>query len=154
MIMRWLSPHFLLEEMTRTDTGLPNVCPPALIPKLELLCVRILEPVREHFGRPVRVNSGYRSPKVNAAVGSKPTSQHAKAEAVDFEVPGVTNLKVAQWVRDNLEFDQLIGEAFRAGDPAAGWVHASLKASGNRRSVLTMTMGSHGPVYTKGLPNG
>ena len=149
-----LSAHFTLAELTRTDTGLDNTCPKILLPKLELLCVRILEPVREHFGKPVRVNSGWRAPKVNAAAGSKPSSQHAKAEAVDFEVPGVRNLVVAQFVRDELDFDQLIGEAFRANDPAAGWVHASYKASGNRRSVLTMTLGSHGPVYTKGLPNG
>ena len=149
-----LSAHFTLAELTRTSTGLDNTCPPALLPKLELLCVHILEPVREYFGRPVRVNSGYRAPKVNLAVGSKPSSQHAKAEAVDFEVPGVRNLVVAQFVRDELDFDQLIGEAFRANDPAAGWVHASYKASGNRRSVLTMTLGSHGPVYTKGLPDG
>lgn len=152
--MTRLTDHFTLEEMLRTGTGLPNPCPGAVIPKLRLVCSRVLEPVRAHFGRPVRVNSGYRSPAVNKAVGSKPTSQHAKGEAVDFEVPGVPNLEVARWVRDNLEFDQLIGEAFKAGDPSAGWVHVSFNEHRNRKAVLTMTLGSHGPVYSKGLPIG
>lgn len=147
-----LSPHFTLAELTRTGTGLPNDPSPAQIEKLRALCVHILEPVREHFGKPVKVNSGYRSPAVNAAVGSKPTSQHAKGEAVDFEIPGVSNTALARWVRDNLDYDQLIAEAVKPNDPSAGWVHCSWVPTGRRKQCLTATMGSHGMVYSQGLP--
>lgn len=147
-----LSTHFTAEEFERTSTGLPNKIPPQLLPKLQDLCEHVLEPVREHFKRPIRINSGYRSPAVNAAVGSKPTSQHAKGEAADIEVPGVSNLVLAEWIRSNLEFDQLILEAHRKGDPSSGWVHVSWKAGPKRNQVLTMTLGSHGPVYSQGLP--
>lgn len=147
-----LSPHFTLAELTRTGTGLPNTPSPAIIDKLKALCVHVLEPVREHYGKPVTVNSGYRSPAVNAAVGSKPTSQHAKGEAADIEVPGVANAALARWIRDNLDFDQVIAEAVKPNDPAAGWVHVSWVPTGRRKQCLTATMGSHGMVYSQGLP--
>lgn len=148
-----LSEHFTLAELTATRTGLPNDAPPPVRLKLVQVCKAILEPVRAHYGRPVTVNSGYRSPAVNKAVGSSPGSQHAVGEAVDFEVPGVSNGDVAKWCRDNLPaFGQLILEAHRPGDPASGWVHCSLPTARHNRQVLTMTMGTHGPVYSKGLP--
>lgn len=147
-----LSPHFALSEFESTSTGLPNKVPDALIPKLQDLCEHVLEPVRAHFKRPVKVNSGYRSPAVNAAVGSKPNSQHTKGEAADIEIPGVSNLILAQWIRDNLDYDQLILENHKPGQPSSGWVHVSWKAGPRRKSTLTMTMGSHGPVYSQGLP--
>ncbi len=150
--MTQLSPHFTLAELTRTGTGLPNDPPAAVVEKLRALCVHVLEPVREHFKRPVKVNSGYRSPAVNAAVGSKSTSQHAKGEAADIEVPGVSNTILARWIRDNLDFDQLIAEAVKPNDPAAGWVHVSWVAGSRRKQCLTATMGSHGMVYSQGLP--
>lgn len=147
-----LSPHFTLAELTKTGTGLTNNPSPAIIDKLKALCVHVLEPVREHYGKPVTVNSGYRSPAVNAAVGSKSTSQHAKGEAADIEVAGVANAALARWIRDNLDFDQLIAEAVKPNDPAAGWVHVSWVPVGRRKQCLTATMGSHGMVYSKGLP--
>lgn len=146
-----LSPHFSLAEFEHTDTGLPNAVPPALIPSLRALCTKVLEPIRAHFG-PVTLNSGYRSPKVNAAVGGAPTSQHAKGQAADIEVASASNLALAQWVRDNLSFDQLILESYKPGKPTSGWVHVSwTEARKPRRSILTMTMGSHGPVYSTGI---
>jgi len=150
--MMQLSQHFALAEFERTSTGLPNAVPPGLIPSLTPLCIKVLEPIRAHFG-PVRLNSGYRSPRVNAAVGGAPTSQHAKGEAADIEIDGVSNLALARWIRDNLAFDQLILEGYHLGAPSSGWVHVSwTEARAPRRSVLTMTMASHGPVYTPGLP--
>ena len=147
-----LSAHFHLSEFERTSTGLPNKVPDALIPKLQDLCEHVLEPIRAHFGKPVTINSGYRSPAVNKAVGSKPSSQHAKGEAADIEVPGVANAALARWIRDNLDFDQLIAEAVKPNDPAAGWVHVSWVPVGRRKQCLTATMGSHGMVYSQGLP--
>jgi zinc D-Ala-D-Ala carboxypeptidase len=146
-----LSPHFTLEEMTRTSKPFPNVPPTVEMQALKNLCEEVLEPIRAHFGKPVRINSGYRSPKVNAAVGSKPTSQHAKGEAADLEIDGVSNAEVAKWIRDNLVFDQLILENHKPGDPNSGWVHVSYRNGRARRSVLTMTLGSHGPVYSEGI---
>lgn len=146
-----LSPHFSLTEMTRTGTGLSNAAPPQAIANLTALCVNVLEPIRIHFGKPVQINSGYRGPAVNRAVGSKPTSQHAKGEAADIEIPGVSNLALARWIAANLTFDQLIAEAVKANDPSAGWVHVSY-APRMRGQVLTMTLGTHGAVYSTGLP--
>ncbi len=144
-----LSPNFTLAELTRTSTGLPNTPPPEIIEKLRAVCVNVLEPVRAHFGRPVTVNSGYRSPQVNRAVKGAATSQHVRGEAVDFEVPGVGNGVVAAWVRDNLEYDQVILEAHYPHLPSSGWVHCSWTPARRRKSVLTFTPGKG---YTKGLP--
>lgn len=147
-----LSPHFTLEELTRTSQPFPNVPGPKALVSLKVLCVAILEPVRAHFGKPVHINSGYRSPKVNAAVGSKPTSQHALGEAADIEIPGVPTVEVARWIRDSLAFDQVICENYHAGQPNSGWTHVSYRVGRARKSVLTMTLSSHGAVYTQGLP--
>jgi len=140
-----LSPHFTLAELTHSDAavrlGLKNVPNATVIEALRQVCVHVLEPARAHFGKPVTVNSGYRSQAVNRAVKGSSTSQHVKGEAVDFEVPGVSNGDVAAWVRFNLQYDQLILEAYTPGNPSSGWVHVSWKPSGRRSSVLTYTPG-------------
>lgn len=147
-----LSTHFALAEFEVTHTGLPNDVPPGLIPNLQALCEKVLEPIRAHFGA-VTINSGYRAPAVNAAVGGAPTSQHTKGEAADIEVPGHSNFEVATWIRDHVQFDQMILEAYHPGVPSSGWVHCSWsRAHPPRLSILTMTMAAHGPVYTPGLP--
>ncbi|MEO9625855.1 MAG: D-Ala-D-Ala carboxypeptidase family metallohydrolase [Qipengyuania citrea] len=137
-----LSPHFTLEEFTRSATArrlnIDNTPGDHEVLAMIELCSRVLEPVRAHFGgKPVRVTSGYRSPALNKAVGSSWRSQHRKGEAVDFEIPGVSNYEVARWIRDNLEFDQLILENYIRGDPNSGWVHVSYRADRARKSVLT-----------------
>lgn len=145
-----LTEHFTLEEMTRTAQPFPNNPSQVEVTALRNLCTHVLEPVRERFG-PVKVNSGYRSSQVNAAVGSSDKSQHRKGEAADIECPGVSNIVLAKWIRDNLHFDQLILEAYKPGIPDSGWVHVSYRTGRARKSVLTMTMGSHGPVYSQGI---
>lgn len=133
-----LTPHFRLSELIRTSHAADNwPSTPDEILKLQYVCQWVLEKVRTRFGRPVSVNSGYRSQAVNALVGGSTKSQHMKAEAVDFEVPGIANGDVAAWVRDNLVFDQLILECYTAGEPSSGWVHCSLVRQGNRKSLLT-----------------
>jgi putative chitinase len=107
-------------------------------------CEKILEPVRAKFG-PVTINSSYRAPLVNKAVGGSATSQHVNGQAIDFEVKGVDNKKVADWVADNLEFDQVILEFYAAGDKNSGWVHASIKKEGgNRKQRLVATKSKAG----------
>jgi hypothetical protein len=133
-----LTPHFRLSELLKTSHRADNwPSSPDEILKLQYVCFWVLEKVRAHFGRPVSVNSGYRSSAVNTLVGGSTTSQHMKAEAIDFEVPGVANGDVAVWIRDTLVFDQLILECYTAGEPSSGWVHCSLVRQGNRRSTLT-----------------
>lgn len=152
-----LSLNFTLAEMTSSDTarriGDANQPGPVEIQAMLALCRNILEPIRAHFGRPVRINSGYRSDRVNAAVGSKPGSQHRRGEASDIEIEGVANAELARWiVSSTLPFDQVILEAYRPGVPGSGWVHVSHRSNAaNRRNALTMTMGSHGPVYSAGI---
>ena len=123
-----LTRNFTLEELTKSDTairkGINNNPNPEQIEKLKTLCEKNLQPVRDHFGR-VKVTSGYRSPELCVAIGSSLNSQHAKAEAVDFEVLGVDNAEVADWVKMNCETDQLILEYYTPGEPNSGWIHAS-----------------------------
>lgn len=143
MLPKNLSENFTLTEATKsqeaTRRGLDNTPSPEIFERMQAVCEAILEPVRAHFKKPVLVNSFYRAPAVNAAIGSKDTSQHTKGEAVDFEVPGIDNDDLAKWVRDNLEFDQLIREFPQAGIPDSGWVHASYKESGRRKECLTIS---------------
>jgi len=123
-----LSRNFTLSELIKSDTairkGIDNNPNAEQIDKLKMLCEKILQPVRDHFGR-VKVTSGYRSPELCVAIGSSLNSQHAKAEAVDFECVGVDNAEVADWVKMNCETDQLILEYYTPGEPNSGWIHAS-----------------------------
>ena len=144
-----LTEHFTLEELTVSPTakklGLSNVPTPQHIENMRYCCEKILEPVRAHFGKPIQVNSSYRSPLVNKAVGGSNTSQHVNGQAIDFEIPGVDNKVVADWVADNLEFDQVILEFYTRGDKNSGWVHASIKKEGgNRRQRLIATKSKAG----------
>ena len=143
-----LTEHFTLEELTVSPTakklGLSNNPTPEHIANMKYCCEKILEPVRAKFG-PVTVNSSYRSPLVNKAVGGSKTSQHVNGQAIDFEVKGVDNKVVADWVADNLEFDQVILEFYTSGDKNSGWVHASIKKEGgNRRQRLIATKSKAG----------
>jgi zinc D-Ala-D-Ala carboxypeptidase len=123
-----LSRNFTLQELTKSDTairkGIDNNPNADQVEKLKTLCERVLQPVRDHFGR-VKVTSGFRSPELCAAIGSSVNSQHAKAEAVDFEVVGVDNAEVADWIYKNIQTDQLILEFYTPGEPNSGWIHAS-----------------------------
>ena len=150
-----LSEHFTLGELTVSPTakklGLSNNPTPEHIENMKYVCEKILEPVRAHFGKPVQINSSYRSPAVNAKVGGSKTSQHSNGEAVDFEIPGIPNKQLADWVGDNLEFDQVILEFYNAKDGAnSGWVHCSIKRNGkNRKQRLIATKSkAGGTVYT------
>jgi len=147
-----LTEHFSLAEMIVSPTakrlGLSNTPTPEHIENMRYCCEKILEPVRAKFG-PVTVNSSYRAPLVNKAVGGSKTSQHVNGQAIDFEVKGVDNKKVADWIGDNLEFDQVILEFYTAGDKNSGWVHASIKKGGGNRKVRMIATKSKagGTVY-------
>ena len=137
-----LSEHFSLEEMTKSQTGarkgIDNTPPPEVVENLKLLCENVLEKVRIHFGRPVIVNSGYRGPKLNKAIGGAKKSQHLTGQAADIEVPGVDNSVLFCWIKDNLVFDQVILEFHKKGIPDSGWVHVSWNTKGNRKQAITI----------------
>ena len=146
-----LSKNFTLAEFTKSQTaerkGIDNTPSDNHIESMELLCNEVLEPIRYHFDKPIMINSGYRSVALCEAIGSKATSQHAKGEAADIEIPGVDNLDIATFIMDNLDFDQLILECY-TGEPSSGWVHVSFKDVENRKDVLTYDR-TNG--YRKGL---
>jgi zinc D-Ala-D-Ala carboxypeptidase len=149
-----LSKHFTLEEMTKSMTatrkGINNIPGPGEIKSLGDLCYEVLEPLRAHFDLPVTITSGYRSEALCEAIGSKKTSQHAKGQAVDLEIPSVPNIKVAYWLQNNVDFDQLIMEFYDKEDPAGGWIHISYHESdSNRKQILTFD----GKSYSEGLPD-
>jgi hypothetical protein len=123
-----LTRNFSLLELTKSDTairkGIDNNPNADQVEKLKALCENILQPVRDHFGR-VKVTSGFRSVELCMAIGSSANSQHAKAEAADFECPGVDNAELADWIHKNLSYDQLILEFYTPGEPNSGWIHCS-----------------------------
>ena len=96
------------------------------------LCENILQPIRDEFG-PFIVSSGFRSVALCQAIGSKATSQHAKGQAADFEVPGVDNYELALWIADNLPYDQLILEYYSGGN--SGWIHCSYVPNGRKQKL-------------------
>ena len=152
-----MSPHFKLSEFTKSETAIrkkiDNTPNAEHAQNLKNVCEKILEPVRNHFGKPVRINSGYRGPALNAAVGGSSKSQHCNGEAVDFEIDGLANPELAKWVTENCEFDQCILEFYDPKEgPNSGWVHASYTTSGpNRKQILTAVTENGKTVYKPGF---
>ena len=135
-----LSKNFSLEELTQSQTALrnniDNTPNEVQIANLEELVLNILQPLRDYYEAPVKITSGFRSPELCVAIGSSTNSQHAKGEAADFEIPGVSNKELADWIHANLVYDQLILEFFDGKDPNSGWVHCSHKGNNNRKQYL------------------
>jgi hypothetical protein len=137
--------------MTKSQTaerkGIDNEPNEKEIQKLIALAQDVLQPIRNQFGQ-VTVNSGFRCLELNRELGSKDTSQHCLGEAADIEVAGLSNMELAEWIKHNCEFDQLILEFWYPGagpnsvpgaGPNSGWVHLSYKDDGtNRKEVLTI----------------
>ena len=135
-----LSDNFSLNELTKSQTaerkGIDNTPGPNHQENLKSLWEMILQPVRDHFGQVVSVSSGYRSQELCVAIGSSTQSQHAKGEAADFEIFGVSNKELADWINENLDYDQLILEYWKESDPNSGWVHCSYTDGSNRKQYL------------------
>lgn len=150
-----LSANFTLKELTKSDTatrlGLDNTPDEQALENLKTLCDKVLQPVREHFGKSVTVNSGYRSPESNAAVGGSKTSDHCKGQAADIEIVGVANADLAQWIMDNLDYTQLILEFYTPGIPDSGWVHVSYDPNNLKKQELTATKVAGKTTYLNGL---
>lgn len=147
-----LSEHFTLKEgcksSTATRLGIKNTPNGPAINAMVLTCQNVLEPIRANYGA-FTPNSFFRCLELNRALGSKDSSQHVTGEAVDVEIPGVSNLELAQWCREHLDFDQLLLEFHTPGDPSSGWVHISWFDGQRRNEVLTITRDG----VQRGLPN-
>lgn len=149
-----LSKHFELAEFTRSDNakrlGISNLPTIEHQENMKFVCEKVLEPIREHFNRPLILSSGYRSAALNAKTkGASSTSQHSTGEAVDIDMDGteVTNRQIFEFIRDNLEFDQLINEYPIDDNPS--WVHVSYESKGKqRKQILIAKKVKNKPVYS------
>jgi len=134
-----LSDHFSLAEFTKSQTairkGIKNDPNDAAVENMRLLCENILEPVRQHYDIPFTLNSGFRCLALNEAVGSSSRSQHVTGQAADFEIPTIANKDLAHWIMDNLDYDQVLLEFYKEGDPSSGWVHCSYDNGNNRKQA-------------------
>lgn len=150
-----LTANFSLHEMTKSETALrkdmPNEPTEADIANLKLLAEKVLQPLRDHYGVGIKVNSGYRSPDVNAAVGGSRTSDHCKGQAADIEIAGVPNATLAQYIKDSLQYTQLILEFYTPGVPDSGWVHVSYDSNNLKCQTLTAVKKDGKTVYLNGL---
>lgn len=132
-----LSENLSLSEVTKSQTAIRNGIDnrPSLHHQdnLMILANTVFQPLRDWYGKPITVSSGYRSPELNKAIGGSATSQHSKGEALDLDTVS-DNAKLFRYIKDNLPFDQLIWEFGDDNNPA--WVHVSYSQHGNRGDVL------------------
>ena len=136
-----LTENISLKELTKSETatrfGISNEPSEEIIANLQKLATNILQPIRDNFGKPLIITSGYRSPEVCLKVGSTINSQHTKGQAADFEIGGMANKDLSDWIHQNLDYDQLILEFWKPEEPNSGWVHCSYKGEGlNRKQYL------------------
>jgi len=138
-----LTANITLDELCKSQvserTGINNNPNPQQIENIKALAVNVLQPIRSHFDKPLIISSGFRCAELCIAIGSSINSQHVAydgAAAADFEIPGVDNLDLAIWIKNNLDIDQGILEFYREGEPTSGWIHCSYAKEGNRNQWL------------------
>jgi len=136
-----LSKHLDLAEVTRSESakreGIINMPTPEHYENLKVIAEKIFEPIREHFGVPIFISSGYRSEALNVYIGGSRSSDHSKGRALDLDMDGsssgVTNKMIFEFIKDNLDYDQLINEY------DFGWVHVGYRLNANRKQTLRAT---------------
>jgi D-alanyl-D-alanine dipeptidase len=136
-----LSENLELAEVIRSSTakrlGIKNEPTAIHLNNLKILAEKIFQPIRSHFGRPIFISSGYRSAALNKATpGASTTSQHSSGEAIDIDMDGteITNAQIFEFIKENLEFDQLIWEFGTKSNP--DWVHVSYESTGKQRKQI------------------
>jgi hypothetical protein len=145
-----LSEHLDLSEVTRSESakrnGISNMPTEQHIANFKLLAEKVFEPIRNHFRCPIHISSAYRSIELNRAVKGSLTSQHCTGEAIDVDMDGtpngVTNKMVFDYIKDNLEFDQLIWEFGTKDNP--DWVHVSYESTGKQRKQILKAVRANG----------
>lgn len=153
--MTQLSKNFSLAELTYSGTaitkGLDNTPSANIISSMQILVDSILQPLRDQLGKPLKINSCYRAPAVNTAVGGSATSDHCKGQAADIEIAGMSNVALANYIASNFKYTQLILEFFTQGDPNSGWVHVSYNPSDLKCQKLTAVKQNGKTVYLNGI---
>lgn len=154
----WIVDNFTLGELTKSDIairhGISNwFRTDAQLQSAVFTCRNVLQPIRAGLG-PFTPNSVFRSQALERALKKKPTtwrstSQHTLGQAADIEVPGMTNLALAEWINKYVKFDQLILEFYIPGHPDSGWIHVSTRTGRekNREQVMTFD----GKNYLSGI---
>lgn len=143
-----LSAHFDLAEFTRSESakrhGVSNEPTPEHLENIKVLCERVLEPIRMFNDGPLNISSGYRSKTLNHFIGGSLSSQHCEGKAADIDMDGMTgksNKEIFEYIKNNLEFDQLINEFNYS------WVHVSYNTGKNRKQVLDALKSNGRTVY-------
>ena len=135
-----ISKHLELAELVRSESakrnGISNMPTPEHIANLKLLASKVFEPIREHFNKPIRISSGYRSIDLNKIIKGSKSSQHSTGEAIDIDMDGtsITNKEIFDYIEANLSFDQLIWEFGTDKNP--DWVHVSYESTGKQRKQV------------------
>jgi hypothetical protein len=150
-----LSEHLDLSEVIRSESakrnGISNMPIEQHIANFKLLAEKVFEPLRNYFRCPIHISSGYRSIELNRAVKGSATSQHCTGEAIDIDMDGtpngVTNKMVFNYIKDNLEFDQLIWEFGTSENP--DWVHVSYESTGRQRKQVLKAIRINGSTQYK-----
>lgn len=151
--MNNISSHITYEEATKSQTGIrkgiDNTPTEEHLANMKYLAETIFEPIREHFGKPIGISSFYRGPALNKAIGGAATSQHVKGEAMDIDgdiFGGVDNIAIFEYIKTNLEYDQIIAEFGTIDKP--DWVHVSIRRDGkNRKQILRAVKQGTKTVY-------
>ena len=138
-----ISKHLNLAEIIRSDTakrqGIDNTPTAEHLENFKLLADRVFEPIRLHFGVPIFISSGYRSRELNSFIKGSSSSQHCKGQAIDIDMDGtsVTNAQIFNYIKDNLNFDQMIWEFGTDANP--DWVHVSYESTGKQRKLIFLS---------------
>ena len=143
-----ITAHFNLAEFTRSESakrhGVSNEPTPEHIENIKVLCEKVLEPIRMKFG-PITLSSGYRSKVLNHYIGGSLRSQHCEGKAADIDMDnmgGVTNKQIFEYIKNELEFDQLINEFNYS------WIHVSYNQGKNRKQILDALKVNNKTVYS------
>lgn len=150
-----ISEHLTLAELTRSESakrnGISNMPTQMHLANLKLLAENVFEPIRSNFRCPIYISSAYRSIELNRVVKGSLTSQHCTGEAIDIDMDGttngVTNKMVFDYIKNNLEFDQLIWEFGNLDNP--DWVHVSYESTGKQRKQVLKAVRSNGTTNYK-----
>ena len=149
-----LSKNFTLDELCKSEIAIrrsiDNIPTETVISNLQALVLNVLQPIRNSLG-PITINSGYRSPAVNVAVGGSPTSDHCLGMAADIEISGYDNKTLAKFIEQNFKFTQLILEFYEDEQPASGWVHVSFDPNDLKCQTLRAVKQNGKTVYLKGI---
>ena len=143
---RQVSLKELLFSETATRLGIPNEPTDEILINLQSLIQEVINPIVNHFGD-IKITSGYRSPELCLKIGSSIKSQHCLGMALDFEILGIPNKEVSDWIVNHLDFDQCILEFWKPEEANSGWVHISYNKENNRKMYLKAFKSNNRVVY-------